>query len=320
MSRRFSVSISRLIRPLITALVMIAATSSNGGSSNNLDTDEMDNPTVLARLSDLSTPQGVFIPWRPGRFSAFQMGSPEENGFRTRRGALSGWLYRAPHAVHAPYAILLAGCGGSYNGANSLWFKLWARELQDIGVGALALDSFESRGIRNGICHTDTKVWAHRRVDDAYAALEWLANQPGVDRRRIIVMGMSNGGRAALLSVSATETIRYRPFAAAIAFYPVCEGLPSHHLLTPALLLFGGADELASPANCERFTIRRRNAGFPSQMVTYPEASHLFDVYPRDDNYDLPEVIESRIAVRDFLRQVLQIAEPASNRMAPSRP
>lgn len=320
MRLRFSLPKNRLICPLVSALAMIAATASIAGAANNLDAEDTDNPTVLARLSDLSSPQGVFIPWQPGKFSAFQMGSPEENGVRARRGNLRGWLYRAPRADNAPYAVLLAGCGGSYSGANSLWFKLWARELRDIGLGALALDSFESRGVRNGACHTDTKLWAHRRVDDAYAALDWLANQPGVDRRRIIVMGMSNGGRAALLSVSASETIRYRQFAAAIALYPTCDGLPPHQLRTPALLLFGGADELASPAKCERFTMRRRNAVFPPKITIYPEAPHLFDVYPRDENYDLPEVIESRIAVLDFLRQVLNIAQPDADKTASQRP
>ena len=186
--------------------------------------------------------------------------------------------------------------------------------------GGRSINSIDSRGIMNGICHTDTRLWAHRRVHDAYAALEWLANQPGVDHRRIIVMGMSNGGRSALLSVSATETIRYRQFAAAIALYPTCEGLPPHHLLTPALLLFGGADEHASPTKCERFTTRRRNAVFPPHITIYPEAPHLSDVYPSDENYDLPEVIESRIAVLGFLRQVLNIAQPDSGNKAALRP
>ena len=320
MNPRLSLPVTRLIGPFVTALVMILATSSIATPANNLDAHDTDDPTVLARLSDLPPPRGVTIPWQPGHFGAFQMGTPEENGVRARRGNLMGWLYLAPHADNAPYAVLLAGCGGSYIGANSLWFKLWARELRDIGVGALALDSLESRGVKNGICHTDTRLWAHRRVDDAYAALDWLANQPGADRRRIIVMGMSNGGRAALLSVSATETIRFRQFAAAIAFYPVCDGLPPHNLLTPALLLFGGADQLVSPAKCERFTTRRRTAVFPLQITIYPEASHLFDVYPRDDNYNLPEVIGSRVAMIDFLRQVLNIAQPDIGQKGPLRP
>lgn len=317
MNPRLFLPMNFLIRPLVTALLMIAAASSIAAAANNLDDDETDNPIVLARLSDLPPPQHVDVPWQSGRFSAFQMGSREENGVRARRGNLTGWLYRAPQTDKAPYAVLLAGCGGSYSGANSLWFKLWARELRDIGVGALALDSLESRGVRNGICHIDTKLWAHRRVDDAYAALDWLANQPGVDSRRIVVMGMSNGARAALLSVSATETIRYRQFAAAIAFYPTCEGLPPHHLLTPTLLLFGGADELASPTKCARFTLRRRNAVFPPKITIYPEAPHLFDVFPRDDNYELPEVIESRIAVLGYLRQALKIAQPDSSQQTP---
>lgn len=314
MSLQSSLRLNRPIRTLILALLIAAAATPTAAAADNIDTD---NPTVLARLSSLPVPQTVSIPWRPGRFAAFQAGSDEEGGVRARSGHLIGQLYRAPHSGKAPYAVLLSGCGGTYTGANSLWLKLWARNLRDIGVGALAIDSIEARGVKDGVCGDGSQIWALRRVDDAHAAMAWLATQPWVDGRRIIVMGMSNGGRAALLSVSATENARFRQFAAAVAFYPACERLPPHHLLTPALLLIGGADEDASPAKCEGFTTRRLSAAFPPQIRVYPKASHLFDVYPRDENYNAPEVIESREDVLAFLRQVLNLGE-ATVRKTPS--
>lgn len=296
----------RLIRMLAVALLTVTATTSFAEAT---DAEQIDNPNLLALLRDLPAPQPVTIPWRPGRFTAFQVGSSEEGGARARGGHLTGQLYPAPHSGKAPYAVLLAGCGGTYVGANGLWLKLWARALQDIGLGALALDSFEPRGVKDGICGDGSKVWALRRVDDAHAALAWLATQPQVDSRRIVVMGMSNGGRTALLSVSATETARLHRFAAAVAFYPFCDGLPPHDLLAPALVLFGAADEGASPLPCEHFTAQRRDAAFPPQIKLYPEAFHLFDVYPRDDNYNAPEVRESRADVFRYLRRVLKLGE-----------
>jgi dienelactone hydrolase len=299
----------------IVAALLVAVVSSlvHHASADEVETD---NPAVVALLSGLPAPKDVTFPWRGGRFTEFQAGTELESNLRTRSGNLHGQLYAPPQPGPAPYAILLSGCGDTFTGANILWQKLWARALQDIGIGALALDSFEVRGVREGVCGEGSKLWAVRRVDDIYAAMTWLSAQPQVDRRRIVVMGMSNGGRAALLSVSATENARFRHLAAAVALYPTCDRIPPHELLAPALLLLGGADDAAHPAVCEQFVAARKNTAFPPQVRSYPGAMHLFDVYPRDENYEQPEVIESRNEVLGFLRQVLDIHEPPAQRTA----
>jgi dienelactone hydrolase len=308
-----------LFRRSALALALALFTSAAAGSAalaGAAAEEEPENPAVLALLSGLPAPLPVSFPWRPGRFTAFHTGAEEEGGAKARGGMLSGQLYRAPRPGPAPYAVLLSGCGGTYNGANGLWLKLWARALRDIGVGALALDSFDVRGVKDGVCGEGSKIWALRRVDDAYAALAWLATQPDVDSKRIVVMGMSNGGRAALLSVSATENARFHHFAAAVALYPSCARLPPHGLLAPSLLLLGGADQGAPASQCEHFANERRTTAFPPQVRVYPDASHLFDVYPRDDNYRAPEVVESRADGLAFLRQALDIAEPSAQQTA----
>jgi dienelactone hydrolase len=310
MFRRFA-PLLRLIRIFTLTLLAASATASFAVSADETDAEEIDNPIVLAWLQGLPPPQPVTIPWRPGRFTTFQAGTEEEEGATERGGNLTGQFYPAPHSGRAPYAVLLAGCGGTYGGANGLWLKLWARSLQDIGVGALALDSLEARGVKDGVCGEGSDVWALRRVDDAHAALAWLASQPRVDSRRIVVMGMSNGGRTALLSVSAIENARFHRFAAAVALYPSCGRLPPHESMAPSLLLLGEADSDSSLAKCEHFATRRRDSAFPPQVRIYPKASHLFDVYPRDENYNAPEVLESRTHALAFLRHVLKIGAPA---------
>jgi dienelactone hydrolase len=306
----------RSVLALALALFASAAAGSAALAGAAAEEEEPENPAVLALLSGLPAPLPVSFPWRPGRFTAFHTGAEEEGGAKARGGMLSGQLYRAPRPGPAPYAVLLSGCGGTYNGANGLWLKLWARALRDVGVGALALDSFDVRGVEDGVCGEGSKIWALRRVDDAYAALAWLTTQPDVDSKRIVVMGMSNGGRAALLSVSATENARFHHFAAAVALYPSCARLPPHGLLAPSLLLLGGADQGAPASQCEHFANERRKTAFPPQVRVYPDASHLFDVYPRDDNYRAPEVVESRADGLAFLRQALDIAEPGAQQTA----
>lgn len=282
------------------------------------DEDEIDNPTVLAYLSGLAEPQQVTLPWRPGRFAMFQAGSEEENHAVARSGTLTGRLYRAPQAAAAPYAVLLAGCGSTYQGANGLWFKLWARTLRDIGVGALTVNSFGPRGVHE-VCGDNSKLWAQRRVDDAYSALAWLTDQPFVDPRRIFVIGMSNGARAALLSVSASENWRFHRFAAAVALYPTCDRMPRHDLLAPALLLLGQADNPEVQPVCEAYVRQRRDTAAAPRLIVYPNAFHLFDVFPRDENYTASEVLGAREEVKTFLRQAAGLGEPSQRTAAPAQ-
>jgi dienelactone hydrolase len=323
MIRRFPVRLSTiLITPVLFAMVFTAArivASPAAASAAEAAADEIDNPTVLSYLGGLPEPKAVTLPWRPGRFTRFQDGSEEEDGRMARSGNLAGQLYRSPQQGPAPFAVLLAGCGGTYGGVNGLWLKLWARTLQDIGVGTLALDSLDVRGVTDGVCGDGSKVWAQRRVDDAYSALAWLANQPFADPRRIFVIGMSNGARTALLSVSASENGRFHRFAAAVALYPTCDRMPPHDLLAPALLLLGQADNPAVQPVCEAYVGQRRDSAAPPRLIVYPDAFHLFDAYPRDDDYSAPEVLDAREAVKTFLRQAAGLGGPSQRTAAPAR-
>lgn len=320
MLQRFPIRLSTILFAPLALVFMIAspAVFPAAASEGEAEADGIDNPAVLSYLSGLPEPKAVTFPWRPGRFTRFQDGSEEEGGLTARSGNLAGRLYRASRQGAAPYAVLLAGCGGTYEGANGLWLKLWARTLQDIGVGTLALDSFDVRGVRDGVCGDGSKAWAQRRVDDAYSALAWLADQPFADPRRIFVMGMSNGARTALLSVSASENWRFHRFAAAVALYPTCDRMPPHDLLAPALLLLGQADNPAVQPVCEAYVRQRSEAAAAPRLVVYPDAFHLFDVYPRDDNYTAPEVLGAREEVKAFLRQAAGLREPSHRTAAPA--
>lgn len=319
MIRRFPVRLSTILfAPILLALVFTAAGPATASMGEG-EADKIDNSAVLSYLSGLPEPSTVTFPWRPGRFTRFQDGSEEEGGRTARSGNLAGHLYPAPQPGAAPFAVLLAGCGGTYGGVNGLWLKLWARTLQEIGVGALALDSFDVRGVTDGVCGEGSKAWGQRRVDDAYSALAWLADQPFADPRRIFVMGMSNGARTALLSVSASENGRFHRFAAAVALYPTCDRMPRHDLLAPALLLLGQADNPAVQPVCEAYVGQRQGSAAAPRLILYPDAFHLFDAYPRDDDYNAPEVLGAREAVKAFLQQAAGLGAPSRRTTAPGQ-
>jgi len=70
--------------------------------------------------------------------------------------------------------------------------------LNELGVAALAVDSFAGRGIVS--TNTDqTQLDRLSMVVDAYRALELLAKHPRIDPTRIAVMGFSRGGQSALI-------------------------------------------------------------------------------------------------------------------------
>lgn len=289
--------LSRFIVPLALAVAVFRAAAADEG----LGEIEVRDPAMRAMVAELPRAETVSLPWRPGRFQRFILADDEEGAVPARRGHLTGVLFHAPGEGPAPYAVLLAGCGHPNTMPNNLWLLMWARVLRDIGVGALALDSFSTRGVSH-VCGEPSRSWAVRRVDDAHAALAWLAEQPFVDARRVFIMGMSNGGRVALLSVSTAESWRWRRFAAAVALYPVCDDMPPHPLMSPALLLLGAADAAATPQSCQAYLDARPGRGATARMIAYPQAHHLFDVFPRDDDFRAPEVIESRAHALEFLK------------------
>jgi predicted dienelactone hydrolase len=105
---------------------------------------------------------------------------------------VSGQL-RLPAATgRLPVVVLIHGSGGM--GPN---IEMWARELNAIGVATFAIDGFTGRGLTQ----TSTNQALLGRLNfvlDIYRGLDVLAKHPRVDPQRIVLMGFSRGGQAAL--------------------------------------------------------------------------------------------------------------------------
>jgi dienelactone hydrolase len=162
------------------------------------------------------------VPWLPGNAASFQIGAAEERGVRSAAGQLPVTIYRPAVRDPVPFVVLLHGCGGlKYESMWSQWVRPWVELFREHGVGAAVVDSFSPRGV-DRVCTGAPGAWAVRRADDAYSARTWLAEQPGVDSRRIAVMGMSNGGRTVLAALRTTLK-HAEPFVAGVALYPGCQ-------------------------------------------------------------------------------------------------
>jgi dienelactone hydrolase len=159
---------------------------------------------------------------------------------------------------------------------------MWGELLAENGYFALMLDSFTSRDIKElcTIKFSNRPLKESDRVGDAYAALEWLRVQPGVDPARIVLLGWSHGGGVTLDAIT-QEPSGMAGFRAAVAFYPGCTARNKRaarfHPYAPLLVLIGESDDWTPAAPCVALTSAVRARGEPMQIVTYPDTYHDFD-------------------------------------------
>jgi dienelactone hydrolase len=219
---------------------------------------------------------------------------------------LTAYLGRHPGDAPRPAVVLMHGCSGLRNAEGRIFanHRAWMRALFAKGYDVLTVDSAGSRGFGQTCTAGPDRVTMYRdRPKDAYAALAYLQAQPWVQPDRIGLMGWSQGGAIALLSINDKSIGRpaalKADFVAAVAFYPgACsERLQSkpftqvepQHWTTsiPLLVLFGEADTWTLFAPCEAFISAAKARGNPVELKSYPSAVHGFDA-PDQPRKELP--------------------------------
>ena len=147
-------------------------------------------------------------------------------------------------------------------------------------------NSFAARGEKS-ICATPNRsrtITELDRREDVFAAMAWLATQPGVDMARVAVVGWSHGAQTVLSLLDASDpfvAVQPRRPVAAAAFYPGCFGMAKnarYKLAAPLLLLAGELDNWTPATNCVAFHQRvQSNVAVPFDIVVYPGSYHGFD-------------------------------------------
>lgn len=185
--------------------------------------------------------------------------------------------------------VALHGCAGLdvRDGRPGEFVLRYARLLNEAGIGVVFTESFEPRG-RRSICSqkpAERRITeAHRRLD-ALGALSWLAAQPGIDARRLGVLGWSHGGQTVLWTADASSPAvaqaAIRP-AALVAFYPGCSALeksPGFTPVAPLLVMSGALDDWTAAAPCRKLVQRlaARDSTPPVAFIEFPGSHHGFD-------------------------------------------
>ncbi len=182
-----------------------------------------------------------------------------------------------------PAVVLLHGCHGVLPST-----RQWARWLRDRGYVALVVDSWTSRGMKEGCTPTAVDVPNTERFDDAIGAFRYLQSRRYVDGARIGAIGWSNGGvfSIAVINGPSLERARRRGvvvpapgFRAGVGFYPGgCYSLVDEQVVQPLLVLIGASDDWTLPAPCVQMVEAMARRGADATIVVYPGAVHYFDV------------------------------------------
>ena len=194
---------------------------------------------------------------------------------------LQGYLRQPGGAGPSPAVVLLHGCNGN-------WARIderWGKRIASWGYTALTVDSFGPRGLKTCGDNPPNDLVQDLALD-GYRALNFLAHDPLIDPARVAVLGFSNGGRLALMSVEHGPLEQASPnkFRAAVAFYPHC-GQFKGNMTVPTLILIGERDDLTPAEECRKMVdgrdgwgiSRQKDQGAPIKLIVYPGAYHGFD-------------------------------------------
>jgi dienelactone hydrolase len=289
---------------------------------------------MLALMSTAASAEQVRIPWKgdyphnsskhwskdnpydSGFSKNFKNGTPEEFGEVQKDGELKAFIYSPKDAKGpVPFVVVMHGCDGL-----STLTKEWTQHVADVlnaqGIGALVLDSFTTRYVDNSCGLTDLH-WGRRRSDDAYSALDYLTEKKLAKADEVYVMGYSNGGTTALVSMTTQEADHSQHFAAAFAVGPGCSPSLQHSAVYtgPIIVFMGDQDDANNPKWCYELTKKKRSV--PVQMIEYQGANHGFPVnapahdfmgwhlsYNPTAEKDMMQAIGSAIRTRKFAKGV----------------
>lgn len=179
-----------------------------------------------------------------------------------------------------PVVILLHGASGVVG-----YVTDWEQDLRAMGVATFVVDSFSGRGITS-VSNDQSQIGKFVQTEDAYRALALLEKHPRVDPARIVLMGFSRGGTAALYAALKRFQRLHGPasgreFAAYLVFYPACNVKYREDediTAKPVRIFHGEADDYVPIAYCRAYVERlAAKPGTDVKLTGYPEAMHAFD-------------------------------------------
>src|ERR1700754_2235912 len=177
-----------------------------------------------------------------------------------------------------PEIVLMHGSSGVGAGMDP-----WVRHFNAMGISTFVIDGFSGRGL-TAVGPNQALLGRLNFIVDIYRSLEILAKHPRVDPDRIVLMGFSRGGQAALYaSLERFHKLWNKSglqFAGYIPFYPDCSTTYNNDtdvVARPIRIFHGAPDDYNPVASCKAFLARLKDAGRDVALTEYPDSAHGFD-------------------------------------------
>src|SRR6478609_2701714 len=177
-----------------------------------------------------------------------------------------------------PVVVLMHGSSGV-----SSTTEAWVHQFNAMGISTFVIDGFSGRGL-TAVGPNQALLGRLNLIVDIYRSLEILAKHPRVDPERIVLMGFSRGGQAALYaSLDRFNKLWNKSgvqFAGYIPFYPDCSTTyltDTEVAARPIRIFHGTPDDYNPVTSCKAFVGRLKTAGRDVVLTEYPDSAHGFD-------------------------------------------
>jgi dienelactone hydrolase len=159
----------------------------------------------------------------------------------------------------------------------------WVHHFNAMGISTFVIDGFTGRGL-TAVGPNQALLGRLNFIVDIYRTLDILAKHPRVDPDRIVLMGFSRGGQAALYaSLDRFNKLWNKSgvqFAGYIPFYPDCStsyATDTEVAARPIRIFHGTPDDYNPVASCKAYVARLLEAKRDVVLTEYPESAHGFD-------------------------------------------
>ncbi|HEY5793565.1 MAG TPA: dienelactone hydrolase family protein [Bosea sp. (in: a-proteobacteria)] len=191
---------------------------------------------------------------------------------------VTGELAIAQGSGRLPVAVLMHGSGGI--GGN---VQYWKRLFNAAGISTFVIDGVTGRGF-TGVGDKQASLGRLNFILDIYRSLDILGKHPRVDPEKVVLVGFSRGGQAALYSsVERFQRLWNKSgvnFASYVVFYPDCGTTyrEDDKISSKPIRIFHGSPDNYNPvSSCKAYLARLKQAGADVQLTEYPNAAHGFD-------------------------------------------
>jgi dienelactone hydrolase len=192
--------------------------------------------------------------------------------------SVAGEFRIAQGSGRLPVVVLMHGSGGV-----PATMEAWTHAFNAIGISTFVIDGFSGRGLTS-VTQDQAKLGRLNFILDIYRSLDILAKHPRVDPERIVLMGFSRGGQAALYaSLERFNKLWNKSgaqFAGYIPFYPDCStsyATDTEVAARPIRIFHGTPDDYNPVASCKAYVSRLQEAKRDVALTEYPDSAHGFD-------------------------------------------